>query len=620
MLSKRNFAMMLIMIFVILGLFLFSVVTKEYFNDYDVNHAADTEVIEKIEQDTVQEGEGNPDEIPPEQKVLYIGSEDNGYYPAMKEWAEYRRKYLQSVASLEEAEDFMKVDGMQKPLLLLDGELLETNTEILAEKLIQYVKEGGVVIFYRLPSYRTIEGCETLRNLLGIQNLRGESVELYEIRLYSGFLLGGETCYSFEGVKESDIIDLDREIPWYDISSRTKSYMVGFLSEEEKTSMELKNEDMPAIIWRAGMDKGFVFAVNGDYMKGEGVLGFLDAMVYETEDYALYQVVNAQNLSVAGFPDLTVENEEQMVSSYGMNTEQFCRDILWPSLVAGAEKDNWKLTNFLSVKQSAFSMNEPNQDAMIDYLKYFNEESAEAGASLGRIDSADLRLSLSDEKNTLEQWGISYTFTGGYVRKENKDKLSALFDKNGELEFFRDIRTVVGEYEREQSILSWMTDRITLQNTTANAYRHSYKDSLRLKSFETALGYSNILVDMYQVLWPKSEDEEWHKVAEKMAENIDTYWKPFSVFEKTTITESDARVRNFLNGKVESDRKGDRISIRTKDFTDDRWLLLRTHGEKPDKMNGGIWTEVEKNTYLLQLISETASVTLKPDIELNYTE
>ena len=47
MLSKRNFAMMMIMNLVVLVLFLFSVVLKEYFNDYDVNHAAETKVIEK---------------------------------------------------------------------------------------------------------------------------------------------------------------------------------------------------------------------------------------------------------------------------------------------------------------------------------------------------------------------------------------------------------------------------------------------------------------------------------------------------------------------------------------------------------------------------------------------
>ncbi len=622
MLSKRNFAMMMIMNLVVLALFLFSAVLKEYFNDYDVNHAAETEWIDKTDQK--MDEDGNPDTgwdaLPAKQNVLYIGTADNSYYRVMKEWAGYRKKAFRVFSSFEEADEVIQMQGEKKPYLLIDGQLVEKNPKDAAEKLSEYVEQGGVVIFYRLPSYQIIEGSTELQNLLGIQHLRGESVKLNEIRIYRGFLLGGETCYSFEDVKEPELVDMEQEVPWYDISARTKSYMVGFLSEEEKNSMGLNNEDMPAIIWRSNMGTGSVFAVNGDYMEGEASLGILDAMLYETEDYSLYPVVNAQNLSIAGFPDLTVENEEKLAETYGMTNQQFCRDILWPSFVAAAQKNNWKITSYLSVKQRDESKKEPNKNDLIDYLKYFNEESAEAGVSLGRMDSFDIRASVAEERDTLKSWDMDYVFAGGYIRKENKDKLSSLIDGNGQMKYFQDIRTVVGEYEKDQQILSWLTDKITLQNATTDAYRYSYKDSLWLKSLETSLGYSNIQVDIYRVLWPESKADQWEKVAEKMAANIDTYWKPFAAFDKTTISQSDSRVRNFLNGSVESTREGDRIAIRTKDFTGDAYLLLRTHGEKLEAMTGGSWKQVEEDTYLLQLTSEEASVTLKPKTKPYYKE
>ena len=622
MLSKRNFAMMMIMNLVVLVLFLFSAVLKEYFNDYDVNHAAKTEWIDKTDQK--MDGEGNPDtgwdSLPAKQQVLYMGTMDNNYYRVMKEWAGYRKKAFRVFESLEAADKIIRMQEEKKPYLLMDGQLVEKNPKDAAEKLSEYVEQGGVVIFYRLPSYQTIEGSTELQNLLGIQHLRGESVRLHEIRIYSGFLLGGETCYSFEDVEEPELIDMEREVPWYDISARTKSYMVGFLSEKEKEAMSLNNEDMPAIIWRSNMGTGSVFAVNGDYMEGEASLGILDAMLYETEEYALYPVVNAQNLSIAGFPDLTVENEKKLAEIYGMTNQQFCRDILWPSFVAAAQKNNWKITSFLSVKQRDESEKEPNQDDLIDYLKYFNEESAEAGVSLGRMDSSDIRASVAEERETLKSWDMDYVFAGGYVRKENKDKLPSLIDGNGQMKYFRDIRTVVGEYEKDQQVLSWLTDKITLQNATTDAYRHSYKDSLWLKSLETSLGYSNIQVDIYRVLWPESKADQWEKVAEKMAANINTYWKPFDAFDKTTISQSDSRVRNFLNGSIENTREGDQIAIRTKDFTGDAYLLLRTHGEKPEEMTGGSWKQVEEDAYLLQLTEAEAFVTLKPEYENYYKE
>lgn len=613
MLSKRNLAMMLTMILVVLVLFLSSVFLKEYYNDYDVNHAVQTPSIPKKEQDTGSFKE----------QVLYIGAEDNGYYPAMKEWAGYRKMSLQSFDSLEAAEEANQVNEKQNRCILIDGETLGADAEKAAEKLTKYAEQGSVVIFYRLPSYQTIQDSRVLQDLLGIQRLRGETVKLQEIWLFDGFLLGGETHYAFEGVEDMELVDMQREIPWYDISSRTKSYMVGFLSVEERSAQALENEDMPAIIWRSSLGGGFVFAVNGDYMKGETSLGLLDAMLYESEAYVLYPVVNAQDLSVAGFPDLTSENEDVMAEAYGMTTRQFCRDILWPSLVAGTRKGDWKITSFVSIKQSDMSENEPSREELIDYLKYFNEESAEAGVSLGRMESFNLRWSVKDEQDIWKSWNLEYVLAGGYIRKENKAELSTLLDKSGRMEFFRDIRTVVGEYEEDEEheeILSWLTDEITLQNATTDAYSHSYMDSFRLKCLETSLAYSNVQVDIYRLFWPQSREDEWQSVAEKMASNIDTYWKPFATFDKTTISESDSRVRNFLNGAVESERTGDCISIQMKDFTGDAYLLLRTHGEEPVKVAGGSYEEVEEDTYLLRLTEENASVTLKSKINLHYKE
>lgn len=608
MLSKRNFAMMMTMIIVVLILFLSSAALKEYFNDYDVNHAAEIEIIERQVQKPVLAG----------RQFLYFGTTDNGYYRAIQEWVEYRKGSLRVFPFLDEVDGIIRDHGTQKNYLLIDGELLADHPEAAVEKLSQFVEQGGVVIFYRLPSYQIISGSRALQDLLGIQKLRGESVRLHEIWLFGGFLLGGETHYLMDGADDPALVDLDREVPWYDISSRTKSYMVGFLSEEEIHDSAINNEDMPALIWRSNLGTGSVFAVNGDYMRGETALGMLDAMIYEAEDYVLYPVVNAQNLVLAGFPDLTVENEDVMAQTYGMTTQQFGRDILWPSLVASAQKGNWQSTAFLSVKQNDSSENEPNRNELIDYLKFFNEEKTEAGISLGRMESADLQVSVKDEYDTLQGWGLNYTFAGGYVRKENKDKLNGIIDGNGQIDFFQDLRTVVGEYEVDQQILSWMTDRITLQNATTNAYRHSYQDNLRLKSLETALGYSNILVDLYRVLWPETREDCWENVAEKMSANMDTYWKPFSSFDKTTISQSDSRVRNFLNGSAASTRTGNQISVQTNGFTGEAYVLLRTHDEVPETMIGGTWKKVEKNAYLLQMTSEEAVVILRPERELYY--
>lgn len=608
MLSKRNFIMMFTMIIVVLALFLSSVVLKEYYNDYDVNHMAETEALDKKDGFFVN---GETDG-----QVLYFGEEENGYFEVIKEWSEYRKKEFTALNSLDTVSG---IEDVSRKYLLADGELFETNTEEYAEAFTEYVSKGGVVIFYRMPSYNTIRNCDALRNLLGIQRLRGETVKLQEIRLYSGFLLGGETHYSFDEASNPDLADMESEIPWYDISSRTKTYMVGFLSKEEKSSMGINNEDMPAIIWRSNMENGSVFAVNGDYIKTAGI-GILDAMLYEAQEYTLYSVVNAQNLFIAGFPDLTNENEKLMAEVYGMTTEQFCRDILWPSFVAAADKGNWKITSFVSVKQNDSTKTKPKTDGLIDYLKYFNEESAEAGVSLGRINSSDIRASVKDEKAQLDKLDLDYMFAAGYVRNDNKDKLDSLINSEGKTDYFTDIRTVVGEYAENERTIYWLTDKITCQNATTDAYKHSYRDSLRLKSIETSLGFSGVQADIFRILNPKTEKDQWQNLADKMAANIDTYWKPFAAFDKTTVSQSDERVRNFLNGKVTSNRNNDTVTIKAENYNGSAYLLLRTHGEEIYEMTGGSYKKVEEDAYLLTLIDDSAKIKLKSKTSLYYSD
>ena len=153
MLSKRNFAMMMTMIIVVLVMFLSSVVLKEFFNDYDVNHAAQAALIGKKEPPAGEAGAPEDSKDPfSARQMLYLGTVDNGYCRAIQEWADYRKQSLRILSSVDEAEGFFRSDAQKKACLLVDGELLADDPEPAAEKLTQYVEQRGIVIFYRLLS------------------------------------------------------------------------------------------------------------------------------------------------------------------------------------------------------------------------------------------------------------------------------------------------------------------------------------------------------------------------------------------------------------------------------------------------------------------------------------
>ena len=613
MLSRRNLVMMLTMFGVVLVLFLSTAVLREYFNDYDVNHAAQEERIPPAAGASAADG----------QQVVYAGAQDTGLYEPVAEWAEYRKMALHEAMDVQTGLDRAGQYDNQDVLLLLDGDALEQDTRQSAEALTAYVQDGGTVIFCSLPSYETIQSCEALRLLLGIQQLRSPSVEVLEYWLYQGFLLGGDVCYPYDALQPPKDLDIENVLPWYDISAGTKTYMVGYLPAQEQQAMGLNREDLPAVVWRNSLGDGCVFAVNGDFMRGESALGFLDAMVYESRSYALYAVVNAQNLCVTGFPDLTVENEDQMARMYVFNTRQLCRDVLWPSLVAASREGGWKLSAFVSLKQSAGSGKEPEMDDLISYLKYFNEEDAEACLALGRMDDPNLRLSVTQDRQALDAIGLNYAFSGAWLRSENADQLPGLLQPDGTMDVFPSIRTVVSEPAPGQRVLSWLTGQMTRQSVTMDGYRYTYQDDLRLRSLQTALGYSNVQADIFRVLWLENSEDSWEKVSETLASVIATYWKPFAAFDKTTISESDRRVRLFLNQRVTSQEsrlpQGRQISIQVENFAGDAWLMLRTHGETLQTMEGGTWTQIEEDAYLLHLTRENAAVGLQSKLQPHYS-
>lgn len=613
MLSRRNLVMMLTMFGVVLVLFLSTAVLREYFNDYDVNHAAQEERIPPAAGASAAGG----------QQVVYAGAQDTGLYEPVAEWAEYRKMALHEAMDVQAGLDRAGQYDHQDVLLLLDGDALEQDTRQSAEALTAYVQDGGTVIFCSLPSYETIRSCEALRLLLGIQQLRSPSVEVLEYWLYQGFLLGGDVCYPYDELQPPQNLDLKNVLPWYDISAGTKTYMAGYLPAQEQQAMGLNREDLPAVVWRNSLGDGCVFAVNGDFMRGESALGFLDAMVYESRSYALYAVVNAQNLCVTGFPDLTIENEDQMARVYVFDTRQLCRDVLWPSLVAASKEGGWKLSAFVSLKQSADSGQEPEMDDLISYLKYFNEEDAEACLALGRMDDPALRLSVTQDRQALDAIGLNYAFSGAWLRSENAGQLPGLLQPDGTMEVFPSIRTVVSELAPGQRVLSWLTGQMTRQSVTMDGYRYTYQDDLRLRSLQTALGYSNVQADIFRVLWLENSEDSWEKVSETLASVIATYWKPFAAFDKTTISESDRRVRLFLNQRVTSQEsqlpQGRQISIQVENFSGDAWLMLRTHGETLQTMEGGTWTQIEEDAYLLHLTRENAAVGLQSKLQTYYS-
>lgn len=590
MISRRNFFSITLMMAALFFLFQFSQVLKEQENDYNINEYASGLDL------------GFGDYLGPlghfasGDFVVYVGPEEGDFRKVVSQWCQYSKRNL---VVLDNMADFSAEDGILPEIVLLDAKTVSADSDVSAIR--RYMEKDGIsFVFANLPEPSVIAGNESLMELLGIVQVVEERTQLSGIHLFKGFLLGGEVIYEVKD-KDRELQDLEFTVPWFRTGYNTKTYMMGMLEDET-----LANEQLPSLIWRNSIGNGRIFVVSGDYMEGELGLGFLSSIVAEIKDFELYPVMNAQNVTLANLQGFSRENQDMLNTLYSRDQAGVLKDIVLPDLYAMMEQCGEKPTYFLSPQYDYDDAVEPSVDNYIYYMQQIKEQHGEAGWSLDAKQGTDFMKKVRLDgayRNRLED---SYHFSAFYLSEELLLRLPEV-QKEG---LFEDLKTI--SFSRKNNsgqILSFYDDKITLQAVTNRAERYTYRDDLRLRAVETALGYSNVMVDLNSIIWPRSSEERWEKLGERIAANLNTYWRAYDCFDSTTLSESDIRLRKFMAMDYVCERRGNEISVSISGVDGENWFVLRTHGEEIEKAQGASFKQIEEDAYLI--CAQRAEITLK---------
>lgn len=604
MVSKRKFFSIAIMMFVLFFLFQFSMVLRDSKNTYDINSSLTKKKADGENQWTPSDSNSTT-VIGADSSVVFVGNENGDMGTAISRWCTYAKRKLISCKSVST----YKADDKNLPeMMILESEKYADGDNLTTLEILE--KKGVIIVFGCLENVKNIQNNKALMKFLGIQKVVAEETHLAGVKLFEGLLLGGEVTYNTSKDKEEKKRqDLELNVPWYQVGSGTKTYMVGLL--DEKTGKNVENEDLPTIIWRNGIDYGSVFAVVGDYMKDSTALGLLDGMRAEALQYTIYPIVNAQNLSMVNFPVFADENNTEMLKLYSQSVTGIARDIMWPALISVVEKSDMKMTCFIQPQADYTDDIEPKSGNLEFYLKQMKEQSAEAGISLEyqKLDKAEDKVTKDTE--FFENEKINYRFGAAFAKE--KDLKGILKDTDSGL--LGDVGTLVCDYTENQPVVSYYSDSVTLQTVTSDGMNYAYSDDIRMRSIQTALGYTNVMLDMYDIFWPQEKTDRWEVMQKRFSSNLLTYWKNFRDFDSTTLSESNARIRTFLNLAYSQSREDNTITLQTSEAGS--WFILRTHGEEIDEIDGGSQTEIEADTYLICAEDTTVKIRLKEQ-ELYY--
>lgn len=600
MVSKRKFFSIAIMMFVLFFLFQFSMVLRDSRNAYDVNSHLTEKKADGENQWTPSDSDSNSSTVTGDDiSVVFVGDKSGDMGTAVSRWCTYAKRKMISSKSV----NAYKADDKNLPeMMILESEKYAEGDNLTTLETLE--KKGVIIVFGCLENVKNIQDNKDLMKFLGIQTVAAEETHLTGVKLFEGLLLGGEVIYDTPKEKEEKKRqDLELDVPWYQVGSGTKTYMVGLF--DKKTGKDVENEDLPTLIWRNGIENGSIFAVVGDYMKDSTALGLLDGMRAEASQYTIYPVVNAQNLSMVNFPVFADENNAEMMKLYSQSATGISRDIMWPSLVSIVEKSGMKMTCFIQPQADYTDDVEPETGNLEFYLKQMKEQSTEAGISLEYQKLYKAEDKVTKDTEFFEKEGTNYRFGAAFAKE--KDLKGILKDTDSGL--LGDVGTLVCDYTEDQPVVSYYSDSVTLQTVTSDGMNYAYSDDIRMSSIQTALGYTNVMLDMYDIFWPQEKTDRWEVMQKRFSSNLLTYWKNFAGFDSTTLSESNARTRTFLNLDYSQSREDNEITLKTSE--PGSWFVLRLHDEEIDEVEGGTETKLEDNAYLIYAEVTTVKIQVK---------
>lgn len=604
MVSKRNFIVMTVMMLVLLFLFQFTRVSQENKNNYSQN----VFYKEKLTTGELQWRQNNQDNSfqvvgedgvsRQERIIMFVGDKTGNCAKVVQQWCSYVKNTLYFYQNLQE----MALDELTgKEMVLVEPEFIQYNVEY--PKLKKITEAGATLVFCYLPEVSVIEKSQGLQKLLGVRQITQKNVHLSGIKLFTGFLLGDEVVYMPEKPQEEKMQDLELNVPWFQVDTGSKTYMTGLLEDEE-----VENEDLPPIIWRMRQDKGYVFAINGNYMSDITGMGILSAIVTETNSYSLYPIVNAQCTTILDFPGFADENADIMDAIYSRNQNTIGRDILLPSLIAFSRREKMKMTAFMMPQADYEDDIEPSGTLYNFYLQQFYQNNVEAAASLAIRDNVNIETKVKKDWAFYTESNADYRLAAAYITSDNGLKRALAMKE------LKDIHTLLRAGEENIPLLSYFNGTTTQVCTVNDALNHTYAADLKMRSIQTALGYSNISLDLHKVFWPEKAEDRWELMVDRIFSNISTYWRPFRGFEQLTASECDVRVREFLNLRYAHFRAGDVVRMDVEGFQEEAWFLLRTHNQRIAKITGAEYTVFDSENYILRVTEPKVVILLEENL------
>lgn len=603
MLSKRVYFTVSSLMMLVLFMFQFSGIIRKKYNNFDENKYAVSEKND-LNNNNVFTVLTDEDKVVKSISgyIVYIGDINTKTGNTVYEWCNYTKRNLLVYKTVSQ---YHRYNEKYPDAVLIDSDYVNIDSDIDTFSLL--TDYGINLVFCTLPSYSAISENQRFEQLCGISPHR-ESVNASGLKLYSGFLLGGEAWYTKENDPDGKFQNMKLTMPWYNTSNATKTYMSAVVESEDGSKID--NEDQPAVIWRKSHDHAYVFCINGDYIKDISGIGILTAIMSESKDLDIYPVVDSQSVIVNNFPMFSFENDDAVEKYYLRNTSSLLENVIWPDISNLAESTGARFT-FMAAPQINYSDNNLVSVREMDYFfRLFSEISSEAGLTTTRDDATSIDEKLTADAGIFSNYLSNYKFTSIIARKDELENV--LSSKNSLID---DVNTIVTDSQDYggTKLFSYVNDNVINVECPVTSDKYTYSDDFRQRCFQTALAYTNIEFNMTGVCNPDDEKELWNEEIKSKSTALTSYMKNSKMFTKCSISQADKRIREFMAADYSYKQNRSYVSLDITGAQETARFIVRLRTGEVENVSGAVCTKVEKSVYLITAQSKHVEMTIKTE-------
>lgn len=603
MLSKRVYFTVSSLMMLVLFMFQFSGIIRKKYNNFDENKYAVSEKND-LNNNNVFTVLTDEDKVVKSISgyIVYIGDINTKTGNTVYEWCNYTKRNLLVYKTVSQ---YHRYNEKYPDAVLIDSDYVNIDSDIDTFSLL--TDYGINLVFCTLPSYSAISENQRFEQLCGISPHR-ESVNASGLKLYSGFLFGGEAWYTKENDPDGKFQNMKLTMPWYNTSNATKTYMSAVVESEDGSKID--NEDQPAVIWRKSHDHAYVFCINGDYIKDISGIGILTAIMSESKDLDIYPVVDSQSVIVNNFPMFSFENDDAVEKYYLRNTSSLLENVIWPDISNLAESTGARFT-FMAAPQINYSDNNLVSVREMDYFfRLFSEISSEAGLTTTRDDATSIDEKLTADAGIFSNYLSNYKFTSIIARKDELENV--LSSKNSLID---DVNTIVTDSQDYggTKLFSYVNDNVINVECPVTSDKYTYSDDFRQRCFQTALAYTNIEFNMTGVCNPDDEKELWNEEIKSKSTALTSYMKNSKMFTKCSISQADKRIREFMAADYSYKQNSSYVSLDITGAQETARFIVRLRTGEVENVSGAVCTKVEKGVYLITAQSKHVEMTIKTE-------